>query len=548
MKRLPALLAAPLPLAVLVSPAPAATTPDAHGGAVTCRTVAKPRVPGARILSLTAVARPGGKFTFPANPSFPSLPPIAGMPPYCEINVLLTHPEVGDRVRVAVWLPLTGWNGRFQGTGGGGFAAGLFDWALGPAVKNGYAAASTDAGVGMSPLGPPTWALHRNKKINQGLLTNFARRSVHEMSLVGKQVTARFYGRPAAHSYWNGCSTGGRQGLMEAQRYPRDFDGILAAAPAINWDRFLLADFWPQVLMNETHTYPTACEFDAFNKAAIAACDRDDGVADGVIGRPETCRFDPYDLAGRTVTCAGQVLRISMTDAEIVRRIWAGPRTPSGRRLWYGLPKGTPLTAVAATAVAADGTRHGVPFPVSDGWIKYFLKRDPGFDTSTIGLHEFEPLFRQSQADYGAVLGTDDPDLSAFRDAGGKMITWHGLADQLISSLGTVDYRRRVEATMGGARATDRFYRVFLAPGADHCAGGVGPVPTDPLAAVVAWVEKGRAPDTLPAATTNAKGQKVTRNLCRYPLISRYTGSGDPNSASNYVCVRPDPGKARSAR
>lgn len=219
--------------------------------------------------------------------------------------------------------------------------------------------------------------------------------------------------------------------------------------------------------------------------------------------------------------------------------IWDGPKTRSGKRLWYGLLKGTPFDRLAATAAAPDGARHDVPFAVGDDWIKYFRKRQPDFDISTIGYREFEQLFQQSHSQYNAVIGIDNPDLSTFRNADGKMITWHGLADRLIFPQGTVDYYRRVEAVMGGAHATDQFYRLFLAPGADHCSGGTGPVPTDPAAAVVDWVEHGHAPDTLPATMTNAHGQKITRNLCRYPQASHYTGHGDPNSAANYSCVPP---------
>jgi hypothetical protein len=539
MKRLLILLAAVLLLAALASCASAATSPSGHSGGKACTTVAQPQLPGVRVLLVTAATRPGGTLSFPPDPPDPPNPtpaPVTGVPAYCDVTVVLTHPELDDRIRIQLWLPLTGWNGRFQATGGGGFAAGGFERSLAPAVKNGYAAASTDAGVGTNVLSPAGWAVDKDGNVNQGLLTNFASRSMHEMSQVGKQVTAGFYGWAAAYSYWNGCSTGGRQGLMEAQRYPADFNGILAASPAINWDRFNLAQLWPQVVMNQAHTYPSACEFDAFNKAAIAVCDRDDGVTDGVIDRPENCRFDPNELIGTTLVCQGKTVQISRADAQVVQKIWDGPITPAGTQLWYGLLKGTRFDLLAATTPGQDGTLHGVPFPIADDWVKYFLKRQPDFDTSTIGYSEFEQLFRQSQAQYNAVIGTDNPDLSAFRDAGGKMITWHGLADQLVFPQGTVDYRRRVEAVMGGAGATDQFYRVFLAPGADHCFGGTGPVPIDPLAALVDWVENGHAPDTLPATTANRAGRTITRNLCLYPLLPHYTSHGDPNSAASYTC------------
>jgi feruloyl esterase len=179
-----------------------------------------------------------------------------------------------------------------------------------------------------------------------------------------------------------------------------------------------------------------------------------------------------------------------------------------------------------------------VPFPIADTWITYFLLRQPTFDTSTITPAQFDALFRQSRIEYDKIIGTDDPDLAAFQAAGGKMITWHGLADQLINSLGTVNYYQRVQAATGGARNVDSFYRLFLAPGVAHCGGGNGPVPTDPLAAVVHWVEQGQAPATLPAATTDSSGAAVTRDLCPFPRLPRYDGHGDPNSAASYHCTR----------
>ncbi|MER7006111.1 tannase/feruloyl esterase family alpha/beta hydrolase [Dactylosporangium sp. NPDC000555] len=514
MRRLSARLKALPVLAALVLPVAEVPTPAGIDGARGCMAVPRPQVSGARVLSVTAAGHPGGAALLPDGGHV-----VVGVPAFCDVTVVLTHPGAGDRVRVRVWLPRTGWNGRFQAVGGGGFSAGGSDRALVPPVRGGYAAASTDAGDRTSPSGRPDWALDPGGTVNEELLTNFAYRSVHEMSVIGKQVTTHFYGRPAAYSYWNGCSTGGRQGLMEAQRYPADFDGILAAAPAINWDRLTMAQFWPQVVMHDAGIYPSACEFDAFNRAAVSACDADDGATDGVIGRPELCGFDPGTLVGRTIVCHGRTVRIGQAVADIVREIWDGPRSTSGSQLWYGLLRGTPFTPLAGTASSPFGPAHGAPFSVADNWIKYFLEQRPDLDTSTIGRFEFERLFQQSRTRYHGIMGTDDPDLSAFRAAGGKLITWHGLADRVVFPQGTIEYRRRVEASMGGAEATDRFYRLFLAPGLGHCSGGAGPAPTEPLAALVDWVEHGRAPDTLPATARNAMGRKTATDLCRYPQV-----------------------------
>jgi hypothetical protein len=493
--------------------AAATTAQPTTAKATACEAVRLPAIPGARVLSVSGVARPDG-YTIPPGPFNPD--PIPGMPAFCELTVTLTHPGAHDRVTVAVWLPSNTWNGRFQGTGGGGFAAGLFAVGLVPALVQGYAAAATDAGVPVDIADPSSWA------DDPQLVTNFAYRSLHDMTVVGKAATARFYGRPPAYSYWNGCSTGGRQGLMEAQRYPSDYNGIVASAPAINWTRFIPAELWPQVVMNEAHHHPTQCVLEAFNTAAVAACDRLDKVADGVIGSPGQCHYDPRRLVGTTIQCDGRAVTITEADAAVVARIWAGPG------VWSGMEKGTPFYGIANTT--EDGTA-GIPFPIADNWIKYFVLRDPGYDTSTLTYAGWYRLFARSQAEYARIFDTSDPNLTAFRAAGGKMVTWHGLADELIFPAGTTDYYRRVAAATPG-RADD-FYRVFLAPGVNHCAGGAGPVPTDPLAAVVAWVEHGTAPETPPAQSATA-----TRNLCRYPLVSRYDGTGDPNRAASYRCAR----------
>jgi len=505
MTRLARVLLAVLPIAALVVFAGPAS---ASGGA--CESVAAPAVPGARVLTVSGVERHG--FVVPPGPFDPG--PITDIPAFCEVVVTLTHPGADDVVTIEVWLPLETWNGRFQGVGGGGFAAGFFDSSLAPEVKSGYAAASTDAGVDSGPNGPGTWALRDDGTVNQELLTNFASRSLHDLAVAGKALTASFYGRPAAYTYWNGCSTGGRQGLMSAQRYPTDYDGILAAAPAINWTKFVMAEQWPQVVMAQEGNRPSDCELQAFADAAVAACDRVDKVADGVIGDPRRCHYDPYRLVGKQILCDGQQVTITRADAAVVARIWAGPG------VWSGLPRGTSFWGVAGPA----------PFPISDDWIRYFLKRDPAFDTSTITYRDWYRLYAQSNSEYGETIGTDDPDLSAFRAAGGKMVTWHGEADELIFPTGTLDYRARVSRAVHGQ--VDDFYRVFMASGVGHCRGGVGPAPTNPMAAVVAWVEEGKAPETLPAANATS-----TRELCRYPLVSRYVG-GDPDAAASFRCAR----------
>jgi len=227
---------------------------------------------------------------------------------------------------------------------------------------------------------------------------------------------------------------------------------------------------------------------------------------------------------------------IGWKTADIVRKTLDGPTPLNESRLWYGLNVGTAFDVIAYT-ITSNGTIVGMPFAISDSWIRYFLEKDPNYNTSSITYLEYAQLFAQSNAEYEGVIGTNNPDLSAFRAAGGKMVTWHGLADPLIFPNGTVHYYEQVKRTMGGATAVNDFYRLFLAPGVAHCGGGNGPAPTNPLDAVVAWVEQGKAPDILSAEVADASGALVTRDICLYPLVSHYDGKGDTKSASSYSCA-----------
>ena len=494
-----------------------------------CRITKRPTIPGATVTSMTAEQKSANSLT--------------KVPAHCEVTLNLTHEGVGDDVKVVVWLPSSDWNGRFQGTGGGGYSTGFMLGAftqfltlgtavqtLPGAVQQGYAAAATDGGIGFNPITPAPWALKADGTVNKELLTNFASRSIHDMTVAAKQVVTTFYGTPPSYSYFNGCSNGGRQALMEAQRHPTDYDGIIASAPAAAIDRFAPAGLWPQVVMNEAGRFPGSCVFNAFNDAAVHACDNDDKVADGIISRPAECGFDPRSMIGKQVKCGLQKKTITAEDAEIVRRIWQGPVSADGEPLGSGLPKQADFNVLAGNS----------PIALVEDWTKYFVEKDPSFDSSTITPERLEEVIRQSYAEYGDIVGADDPDLSAFKNAGGKMITWHGHADPVIFAQGSVDYYQQVQKAMGGAQETSSFYRLFLAPGVGHCGllGAGGPVPNDALVELVNWVEKGQAPATLPA-TVKKEGSDitVTRNLCAYPQVASYKGQGDPNSADSYHCT-----------
>jgi len=338
------------------------------------------------------------------------------------------------------------------------------------------------------------------------------------MTIVGKALTKAFYGKEPRYSYFVGFSTGGRQGLMEAQRYPEDYNGIVSGCPAINWPEMALASLWPQTVMAASSNRVSTAKLRAATAAAIAACDGMDGVTDGLIEDPVRCTYDPKALIGTEVGGSA----FTEADADVIQKIWEGPRAQDGTFLWYGLSRGADLSMLG-------GPR---PFPIPMDWVRYFLVQDPKWDVSNLTPAEFERLFKQSVEEYGAVFGTDNPDLSRFRDHGGKIVITHGQADQLIMTEGTVDYYKRVLQQMGGREKVMPFARLFLIPGAGHGNGGVGNGGVD---AVVRWVEEGVPPEKLINREPNGR----TRPLFPYPEVARYKGTGSTDDADNFVNAEP---------
>ena len=446
-------------------------------------------------------------------------------PPSCRVTAVVTHPPAGDRVKVFLALPTKGWNGRFQGTGGGGFSGGSPNSLRQPVVA-GYAAGSTDTG---HEGGSGSFALDASGRFNWQLIRDNAYLGIHEMTVTGKALTRELYGRAPRFSYFTGCSTGGRQGLMEAQRYPADYDGILSGAPAINWPKLHVEQLWGHLVMLQAKNVMPTCKLEAAVTAAVDACDALDSVKDGVIEDPMRCTYDPKRLVGTT---AGSCGTITDADAEVIRKIWEGPKRRDGSFLWYGLPRGAPFTLSATGGTPLTGR----PFEITLDWFRYFLTQNPQWDWKTLTPETYETFFDQSVEQFGAVIGTDNPDLAAFRDRGGKAIVWHGWADPLIYAEGTIDYYTRVRERMGGAEKTASFVRLFMAPGVGHCAGGNGPAPTGMLDALVKWVEEGHAPDTLQAVRDTGGGVVRSRPLCQYPLVARYKGTGSTDEAANFEC------------
>jgi hypothetical protein len=451
---------------------------------------------------------------------------------FCNVTVTYTHPGWNDTIHINIQLPLDNWNGRFQGVGGGGWAASSGSASLLGPVANNYSAGNTDAGHDLNTGSSLSWSNEANGNLNIPLLIDFASVALNDLAVVGKQLSNKFYSYGPSHSYWNGCSTGGRQGLMLAQRYPIAYSGIYAASPAINWDRFQIAQYWGQFVMNQLSHHPPDCVFDFITAAAVTACDGLDGVEDGVIAALSLCKFDPRSTIGEQIDCGSTSVEIVEKDAEIVQKTWEGPRTADGAFVWWGINPGAAfegLTGTVCTPTNSTTNCTGDPFSITPDWIDRWVLDDDNFDLTTISLDDFLEIFHLAQVKYEGLIGTNNPDLSAFKQAGGKMITWHGLADQLIFPNATVAYYQKVQALDPAVRD---FYRFFEAPGVAHCGGGAGEVPTNPFDAVVDWVEKGLEPATL--AAVSADGTR-NRDLCLYPLVSVYKG-GDSTQASSFSC------------
>lgn len=521
-------------LAPLFALTSAATEEDNSPSTPRCdaSTFKAPIVPGAKILSITAEEKHNV-----SSISMGAVVSVSGIS-LCAVDVHLTHPGAEDDVLVQTWLPLTheDWSGRFQATGGGGFATGFAGIFLPPAVRDGYAASCTDGGHQGLP-GELSWALNEDRSVNWNLLQNFASRSLADQIYVGKSITEQFFGKQPHHSYWNGCSTGGRQGYLVAQKYPGLLDGIYAFAPAISFVHLVMADFWPQVAMKEEGVLMSNCEFGAFLDKTLEECDVLDGAHDGVIEDPEDCNFDPQTLVGQQIECDGKTVEVTKDMAALVRKLLEGPKTSLGQPLWHGLAHGTPLVNLANISVSAEGVREQNPFMISKAMIQHLVFKDPQFNTSQLTYSDFFAAWALASEQYSWLIDTFNTDLSAFRDAGGKLLTWHGLTDPLIPYQNTVKYRKRVESEMGGNEAVNEFFRLFLAPGVNHCGYGSGPVPKDLLQPLVDWVEKDQPPETLAAETIGQEGEKVTRELCLWPAKSKYMGHGDWRRASAWACV-----------
>jgi feruloyl esterase len=438
------------------------------------------------------------------------------------VSATLT-PSADSEIKIEVWMPTADWNGKFQAPGNGGLT-GFFPYTgsaaierdMASAIKRGYATASTDTGHTGNTL---VAALGRPEK-----LIHFGYRAVHEMTVAAKAIVAAFYGRSPSYSYWNGCSSGGRQGLMEAQRFPTDYNGIIAGAPANPSTRLATwnVHVGKMTLGNESRIIP-ASKYPMIHQAVLNACDAIDGVKDSLIEDPSRCSFDFATLA-----CKGEDSSSCLTKGQVesAKAITTPAIRPStGETFFPGLAFGADL----GWAIKAGGPEPSV---LGTDVFKHVVFENREWDWRTFDLEQGIARVERLSATLDAV----DPDLSAFHRAGGKLLLYHGWSDQNLSPTSTIAYFTRVVKRMGSAD-TANWTRLFLAPGMGHCGGGEGPNEFNPMSAIERWVEHGEAPDAIVATHRTAGKVDRTRPLCPYPRVAQHKGAGSIDDAVSFSCV-----------
>jgi feruloyl esterase len=423
---------------------------------------------------------------------------------------------VAPAINFEVWMPVADWNGRFQGVGGGGYAGVISYPAMAVALRQGYATASTDTGHVAG--GEATWALGRTD-----LITDFAYRAIHETTVNAKAIIRAFQERDASRSYFVGCSQGGRQGYLEAQRYPADYDGIVAGAPAQPWTRLMLSMLWigTAALKDPASGLPPG-KLRLVHDSVLSACDALDGAVDGLLENPRRCRFDPAALL-----CKGPDSETCLTAAQVetVKKIYAPVRNKKGEKLYTGLPPGSELGWTAL----AGSTLNALPAQ----FYKYFVFNDPKWDWRTF---DFDKDVALTESKLGSLIDATGSGLRDFRARGGKIIAYHGWNDQLVSAESSIDYYNQVARPAAGGKAPDDFYRLFLAPGMMHCQGGGAPDTFNMMPAIEAWVERGIAPDKVVASHSSNGVVDRTRPLCPFPQVAKYKGTGSIDDAAYFAC------------
>ena len=496
--------------------------------------------------SLASMARPGTTITTAETVTGGSFKPAMGgaignLPAFCRVAGVL-KPSSDSEIKFEVWLPSSGWNGKFYGVGNGGFAGSITYAGLAASLRRGFATAATDTGHEAGGV-DAKWALGHHEKV-----VDFGYRAIHETTETAKAVIAAFYGDPLKKSYFSSCSNGGREALMEAQRYPADYDGIVAGAPANYWTHLLVGAAWGlQAMMSDAASYIPAAKLPAIEAAALAQCDANDGVKDGVIDNPSQCHFDPSVLA-----CKGTESDSCLTEPQLatLKKIYSGPLDSKGRQVFPGYsPGGAPGGNGWGGWITGAGAGKSLQSGFGTNFFKYMVFENPDWDVKTFSVDHDMKVADDKTAQ---MLNATDANLKKFKDRGGKLIVYHGWSDAAIPPQNAIDYYKSVVAKMG-AKQVDAFVRLYMVPGMQHCGGGPGPnsfgqtsevdgdAQHDVNRAVEQWVESGVAPKQIIATkykgASAASGVERTRPLCPYPQVAQWNGSGSTDDAANFTCV-----------
>lgn len=460
-------------------------------------------------------AGPNGGFSFVS---------VSALPEFCRIGALI-KPSKDSTIKLEVWMPVANWNGKFMGVGNGGMAGSISYASMASALSRGYATSSTDTGhEGANNDG--SYALgHREKVID------FGYRAVHEMTVKSKLIIAAYYGRVPTFSYWNGCSTGGRQALTEAQRFPADYNGIVAGAPANFLTHLQASSVWKaQAIRKNPGGLIPPSKLPLIQNAVVAACDARDGVKDGLLEDPRLCDFDPQALE-----CTGEDGPDCLTTAQVTvaRAFYSATVNPRTKELIYpGLIVGSELDWSSNVGrMHADITKTQ-----ASEYLRYAVFQDANWDFMTF---DFDAAMAQADRIDDGMAKAMDPNLRDFFSRGGRLLQYHGWSDPSISPLNSVNYYNSVLDFMGGQANVSSSYRLFMVPGMNHCGGGDGPNTFDPIHVVEEWVEAGKAPDRIIASQLKDGRVVRSRPLCAFPKVAAYNGTGSIDDAGNFSCSVP---------
>jgi Tannase and feruloyl esterase len=488
--------------------------------AAACESLGSLSLPNTTITLARSVA--AGAFAPAKPPSLPIPPAVAykDLPTFCRVAATVM-PTKDSEIKFEVWMPVAGWNGKFVAVGNGGYSGEIWYWSMSEPLSRGYATASTDTGHEGSVM-DASFALGHPEK-----WADFGYRAVHEMTIKAKSIITAYYGQGPRFAYSNGCSTGGRQGLMEAQRFPADFDGIIAGAPANYMTRLSAQFVWVgQAIHKDEASFIPAAKLSALHNAVLQACDARDGVKDGILEDPARCVFDPKVLQCKD---ADGPACLTSPQVEAARKIYGASVNPRTKQLLYpGLVPGSELGwSVGVGPVTPD------PMPLATGIFKFVVFKDPNWNYRTFDFDRDSVLADKADAGFTNAI---DPNLKAFFSRGGKLLQYHGWADPGITPLNSINYYKSVADKLGGASKIDDSYRLFMLPGVDHCQGGEGPDRFDGLGALDRWIQQKQVPDQIVVSRIRNGKIDRTRPLCPYPQVAVYKGSGSTDEATNFSC------------